>query len=280
MRTSNRLVWTVIFVIGLTLQPAFGQPTGNEQRQALAQLGITPYPSEEEVKDGVFSPDGFEVAPLSAEDIHADFSNIGDLDWLAPIAREHRVLLLGEIHYYQYLQHLRNRLLFALNTVDAYPTLILERQYSTTPFLNHYLNIAQDEDADAFARDIQDMLVDDTDRQLLRHLRRWNTMHPDRKIRVGCSDIEHHYRVTFRQILFPYFARVETAVAAEMPERPADSAKELHHLLAMFDETRASFLSRCTQSGISSLEDCWHWRSDTTGGGNIPFNPDYMDRGD
>lgn len=209
MQTSNKPVLIVILLISVTLQPACGQTAFPEQINILEQLGLYPYPSPEMLTKNVFDSSGFIVAPLSDKDIQTDFTNLDDLAWLAPVTKDQRVVLVGEEHHYQYIQHLRNRILFALNTFDSYPSVILEHPYSSTPFWNYYLAIDDDGKAWAFAQEIQDFFIDASDYQLLQHLRRWNSQYPHKKIQVGCSDIEHDYPHTFQQILLPYFVRLE-----------------------------------------------------------------------
>lgn len=277
MRTSNRLVWTVIFVIGLTLQPAFGQSTGNEQRQALEEFGIYPYPSEEEVNDSIFSSDGFVVEPLGADDIKQDFSNIEDLTWLEPIAKEHRVVLVGENHYYQYTQHLRNRILFALNTFDSYSTLILERQYSKTPFLNHYLSLPDEEEARQFLQQIHEFFLDTSEVQLLHHLRRWNRMHPDKKIRVGCSDIEHDYSLTFQQILRPYCLHLKRLYVMNGEHFPGCVTFVFHKLEQLF-KTRSIHSSEDLNMAFQPLENVLILAKKRGFVGEYPFlTPEYIE---
>ncbi len=211
MQHLNMLVWGVILVVGLVFQPAFGQTEQN--------IGFFyPYPSEDEVNDSEFSSEGFDVSPLSADDINEDFSNIEDLTWLQSIAKEHRVVLLGESHYFQYIKHLRNRILFALNTFNRYPYLILERPYSWTPYINHYIFLDDNEEASQFEHDNNVLFVTESDYQLFQHLRRWNRTHPDKTIQVGCPDIEHDHSLTFGHIVFPY-------VKAIVESYPADATR-------------------------------------------------------
>jgi hypothetical protein len=178
------------------------------------------------------------VEPLSTDDINKNFSNIEDLSWLEPIANAHQVILIGENHYFQYIQHLRNRILFALNTFDTYPVLILERQYSMTPFANYYLLLKDEQEAKAFEEEFETFFMDDSDFHLFQHLRRWNKTHPDRIIQVGCSDIEHDYSLTFQQILRPYFVSLQRACLADAEKFPGDVERVLQELERIFKTKR------------------------------------------
>jgi len=114
MRT---LRWGLAVLLAVTSPPILVYSVQQHVRHTEG-LRILAYPSEDEVNESFFSSEGFRVSPLQTDDINPEFSNIDDLSWLQPLVRDCRVVLLGETHYFQYIHHLRNRLLFALNTFD------------------------------------------------------------------------------------------------------------------------------------------------------------------
>jgi hypothetical protein len=200
MRHSNTQYWALLVLLAVTLSPILGYSAEQNWRRP-EKLKILPYPSEDEVDKSFFSSDGFRVSPLQTDDINQGFSNIDDLSWLQPLVKECRVVLVGETHYNQYIHHLRNRLLFALNTFDRYPSVMLERPYSLTPFMNYYAALP-DKEAREFEQANRELFLFTADVQFLQHVRRWNATYPKKRIQVGCYDIEHRYQHQNRPLVF------------------------------------------------------------------------------
>ncbi|UCD48987.1 MAG: hypothetical protein JSW27_15795 [Phycisphaerales bacterium] len=200
----------VVLAVTFASIPGYSAPQDSGRPEALK---ILPYPSKEEVGKSFFSSEGFRVSPLQTDDINQDFSNIDDLAWLPPLVKDCRVVLVGETHYFKYIHHLRNRLVFALNTFDRYPFVVVERQYSLTPFLNHYVGLP-DEEAREFEEANRELFLNGftADFEFLQHVRRWNSMYPEKRIQVGCHDIEHDASLAIQQVLRPYFADVNQAL--------------------------------------------------------------------
>ena len=207
----HRALWVLLAV---TLAATSGYSSPPAWRQA-EKLKILPYPSQEEVSKSLFSSEGFRVSPLETDDINQEFSNIDDLAWLQPLVKECRVVLIGETHYFRHIHHLRNRFVFALNTFDRYPSVMLERQYALTPFLDYYVALP-DREAGEFERANRELFLNGftVDFQFLQHVRRWNAAHPEKRIRVGCYDIEHDACLTVHQILRPYFTDAKETLEA------------------------------------------------------------------
>jgi hypothetical protein len=125
--------------------------------------------------------------------------------------------MLGENHYYKYIQHLRNRIFFALNEFDYYPLIVLEAQYSLTAFVNHYLSIENDKEAqDFFDNELTEMISPQEQYNLLLHIRRWNSKHPEKQLKVGFSDIEHDYKTTIKNIIIPYFNKIQVDTTTDI----------------------------------------------------------------
>ena len=51
---------------------------------------------------------------------------------------------------------------------------------------------------------------------LLLHIRRWNSKHPEKQLRVGFSDIEHDYKTTIKNIIIPYFNKIEVDTSTDI----------------------------------------------------------------
>jgi hypothetical protein len=153
------------------------------------------------------------------EDINNNFSNIKDLDWLQKISKDKKAVLIGENHFNQYIQNLRNRILFALNTVDYYPIIIFEEPYSYAPFVNYYLHLQDENQANVFyAENLNDIITTKEEYDLLKHIRRWNKLHQDKIIKVGFSDVEKtqdELSVTINQIIVPYFQKLNPRYAPD-----------------------------------------------------------------
>jgi len=109
--------------------------------EALARAGLTFFPEERDWDQSTFSSDLLTTEPISYEDINDEFTNIDDLRWLIDAIDDSQCVLVGETHYYRYIENLKNRILFALNTEDYYPLAVFECQYSSTPYINYYLDI-------------------------------------------------------------------------------------------------------------------------------------------
>jgi hypothetical protein len=175
----------------------------------LHEMGFYPFPAAGELSNNLFADSLIRSAAISSADVNETFSNNRDLQWLNEIGRRNKVILLGEEHYHQYVSNIRNRILFYLNTVDRYPIVIMEAQYSYTEYFNYYLDLADDAAARKYFSDVlHAMVINEDTRDLLDHLRAWNMAYPSKKIAVGFSDIEHDYRTTIKKILLPYFKKI------------------------------------------------------------------------
>ncbi len=275
MRKLRRVLAVLLMV---TFAPAFGHSAEPHSTPA-GRLRIFPYPSEDEVNKSFFSSEGFRVSPLRTADINQEFSNIDDLSWLQPLVKECRVVLVGETHYFQYIHHIRNRLLFALNTFDRYPSVMLERQYSFTPFLNYYAGLP-DKEAREFERANRDLFLNGftADFQLLQHVRRWNATHPEKRIQVGCYDIEHDASLTIAKVLRPYLADAKKALDAKGQKVVRDVPMALSAVARIF-EHRDKYSSDDLKDAFRPLRDVLIVAKDENIVGRYPFlTADYVER--
>jgi hypothetical protein len=176
----------------------------------LIDMGLYPYNYYDTVKVDYFNNDWINCSPLSEENINDNFSNISDLSWLKDIALKNKVVFLGETHYYNYISNLRNRIFFALNTFDYYPLIVLENKYSMSAYVNYYINIKDEKAAEKFYKEeLYDMMSTKDDYYLVQLARKWNKLHPEKKVSIGFHDLEWHYKTTIKRIILPYFQTID-----------------------------------------------------------------------
>jgi len=170
--------------------------------------------------------------PLSSAGINNNFSNTTDLAWLQDIGHRNKVILIAEEHYHQTIADFRTRILFYLNTIDRYPLLVMEAQYSYTAYLNYFINLPGDREAEKYYSDvIYDMVPTQDALDLMRLIRKWNKEYPIKKITLGFSDIEHDYRTTIKNVILPYFKKINNEPE---PETNNLSIKDLGGMLPHF----------------------------------------------
>jgi hypothetical protein len=278
MRLCNTQYRRLFVLLAVVFSPILTHSAQENWRRA-EKLKIFPYPSEDELNESFFSCEGFRVSPLQTDDINHEFSNIDDLSWLQPLVKECCVVLVGEFHYYQYIHHLRNRILFALNTFDRYPSVMLERQYSFTPFLNYYAALP-DKEAREFEQANRELFLNGftADFQLLQHVRRWNAKYPKKRIQVGCYDIEHDASLTIQQILRPYFAGVKQALHANGQKVHQNVLVALTAVARIF-EYRYKYSSDVLADAFRPLRESLIVAQDENVVGRYPFlTADYIDQ--
>src|SRR5512133_3432833 len=117
------------------------------------------------------------------------------MDWLRPILKDNKILAVGESHHLKFNSYILRRILFAANTFDYYPTLVLELPYSYMGYFNHYLDIEDDQLASAYCDSVLTKMHKKSIPTLLA-IRSWNKLHKDKRIEVVCSDIEHSFWFT------------------------------------------------------------------------------------
>ncbi len=211
------LIILCLFVISIPFLTAQEKTDSEDAKEALKTLGITPYPELKELEDLKFKEPWMQVETISPEDVNDSFSNFDDIAWLKPIAQKNKVVLLGEHHYYQYIEQLRNRILFALNTFDRYHLLVLELQYSATGYMEHYVSIKNDAEAKDFYKAVMyKMLPTEENYNIVEYIRIWNKTHPEKFIHIGCHDIEHDFKTTIKKIIIPYFKKLDAGFNVDM----------------------------------------------------------------
>lgn len=146
------------------------------------------------------------IKKLNDEDIHDDFSNHQDLKFLLSAARNKKIVLLGETHFFAKVQHVINRIVFLLKQQADFSYVSLEEPFSISPFINYYVNITDDDEAaNFFSSKHRYMILTEQHKKFLDHVRMWNKRNPSNKIKVGAHDIEYKRRDTYEALLLPYF---------------------------------------------------------------------------
>ncbi|MCK5035833.1 MAG: hypothetical protein KAS73_08075 [Candidatus Sabulitectum sp.] len=231
----NSLMYFLIAL--LILFVACGSQTENQEEthqsdftatEVFARAGLSFFPEGGDLTQSTFSSDLLTTEPISFEDINDEFTNIDDLRWLVDSTGDSQCVLVGETHYYRYIENLKNRILFALNTENYYPLAVYESQYSLTPYINYYLDIEDDSTAEQFFSDeLVFHLTYEDEHNRLSHIRRWNIKFPEKRIHIGCSDIEHDYTSTLNRILIPYFQQIDSALDISVPDLTLEEIQQL-----------------------------------------------------
>ena len=203
---------TIFTILVLVLIPSIFGYSQSTDVQRLMKMGI--YPIESIASEiNYIDTNLIKYDSISLEDINVDFSNIQDLEWLKEIGNNSKAVLIGEDHFNTYIQNLRNRIFFALNTYDYFPVIILERPFTYTEFVNYYLQLEDDKEAELFyEKNLVRIVNTKEEYSLLQHTRRWNTNHPEKPVAVGYYDVEKtidELSVTLNQILIPYFQKLD-----------------------------------------------------------------------
>lgn len=216
--------------------PKPGAKPAPKPKAKAADFGLTAYAS---VAKGGFPEGWATIEALSPDEIAETHDNLDDLSWLAPVARANKVVLFGENHYYAVTNHLAHRVLFALQQGDHFHLLTMEAQYSTTPYIDHYVQLADDAAARTFYDAALVSMVDTAEeRTLLERVRAWNKRHPKRRIHLAAHDIEHDYATTIQHVLAPYFRRLDPDVELEVADFEKDGLGFIAELEALVARAR------------------------------------------
>ena len=200
------------------------------QTTSLSDFEISELYSKEEAKENVYDHLDINVETVSLSDIDSEFANFNDFEWLRPISKKYKVVLLGETHYSRNIANLKNRIIFALNEFDYFPLVIIEQPYSLTPFLNHYLQINSEKEANTFFREeLSKMIPTKEDSIFIEHIKHWNAQNPKKRIQVGCIDLEWSWVGMCELILKPYFYKLKNADKLEIDKLLELGKKRSNH---------------------------------------------------
>lgn len=165
------------------------------------------FPTLEKLNTCLINESDIPFDKIKIAEINKDFSNIKDLEWLRPIANNYKIIAVGESHHLVYNKLLLERILFAANTYDYFPLLVLELPYSYAGYFNYYLSLDDDKTAKIFSDSVLTK-IHKPGTDMLALIRNWNREHPKKKIQIACSDLEHDFPKTIKLILNPYLKKI------------------------------------------------------------------------
>lgn len=171
--------------------------------------GYYRYPGLDLISDCKINNDDIRFDTLKIYDSNGNYINLADAEWLKPIAKNSKIVAIGESHHLKYNDVLLKRILFALNSYDYYPTLICELPYSYTGYFNYFLTLEDDRSAYAY-RDSILTKIHKPAIPTIEAIRNWNKLNKNKLIQVGFSDLEHNVGVTIHRILNPYFNKIDS----------------------------------------------------------------------
>jgi hypothetical protein len=164
------------------------------------------YPSSEQLNNCRINAEDIDADTVALTDINDVFSNISDMEWLRSIAHNNKIIEVGESHHLKFNNLLFRRILFAINSYDYYPVLVLELPYSYAAYINYYLKIEDDNQAKIFCDSVL-AKISKAGIPTFSAIRIWNKLHKEKTISVGCSDLEQDLAFSINYILNPYFKK-------------------------------------------------------------------------
>ncbi|HET6555691.1 MAG TPA: hypothetical protein VFG54_00160 [Prolixibacteraceae bacterium] len=166
------------------------------------------FPTEKQLSACPIDVNDILFEPIKIAELNKDFSNIPEMEWLKPVAEKNKIVAIGESHHLRYNKYLVKDILFSLNKFDCYPLLVLELNYSYAGYFNYYLSLDNDLEARLFCDSVLTK-IHKPDLPLMVDIRNWNKLHPEKKIRIGCSDLEQDFMKTIKLTLNPYFIKTD-----------------------------------------------------------------------
>lgn len=166
------------------------------------------FPTEEQLSACLIDGSDILYDTIKIAELNNDFSNLPALEWLKPVAKRNKVVAIGESHHLRYNKYLVKDILFSLNKFDRYPLLVLELPYSYAGYFNYYLSLDNDKEAKLFSDSVLNKIYK-PDLPLIGAIRNWNKRYPEKKIQIGCSDLEQDFRQTITLTLNPYLLKID-----------------------------------------------------------------------
>jgi hypothetical protein len=180
------------------------------------------FPTKKQVSTCLIGEEDIPFDTIKITEINQNFSNIADLEWLRPIANKYKIIAVGESHHLKYNKYILKRILFAINTFDYFPLLVLELPYSYAGYFNYYLSLKDDKSAKLFCDSVLTKIYK-PDLPMLSVVRDWNKMHPEKEIQIGCSDLEQDFLKAIKLRLNPYLMKINPE--ADISYNTEDSLK-------------------------------------------------------
>ncbi|WP_439883261.1 hypothetical protein ACSX1A_08815 [Pontibacter sp. MBLB2868] len=128
-----------------------------------------------------------------------------DLSWLDKAIKTKKVLMLGENHWMSAISDMEQDIVFYANEKGSFPVLVLENSYSSSGYINAYINCPSGTDCSSYLEILKPVITSKESVRLLNRLREWNVAHPDKKITVACTDVEQDLANTLHTVVVPYF---------------------------------------------------------------------------
>jgi len=168
------------------------------------------YPTKSEVEGLEIPESSISLQAMSESKPLISQSDYTDLKWLEEKVKGKKVVFFGESHWSESVNSLALRMILFLADKCDLGSVLLEEQYSRTGFYQYYISLADDKKAEEFFSEYLNGLVACVpDECMLRTLRQWNMNHPDKRIRIGCNDMEWDVSRTINIILLPYFKKID-----------------------------------------------------------------------
>ncbi len=175
----------------------------------LAEAFIPDYPTAEDVQELAPLDGAVNVAPVATTPA-IDALDPAFAAWLDDFVADKRVLFFGEGHWNHGVNLVFHRIVEHLLGTTTVGAVVLENNWSFGAYYDHYVNEADDDRAAEFLAKHLHPLVSSSDTLvLLDMLRAWNAAHPDRRVRMGCLDMEWDAGKVMKRILLPYLHRLD-----------------------------------------------------------------------
>ncbi|MFD2515412.1 hypothetical protein ACFSRY_16180 [Pontibacter locisalis] len=131
-----------------------------------------------------------------------------DLSWLDKAIKTKKVLMLGENHWMSSISAMEEAIIFYANEKGSFPVLVLENSYSSTAYINAYINCPEGVDCEPYLKVLKPVVRSQESVNLLKSLKQWNATHPDKKITVACTDVEQDLGYTLNSVIVPYIKQL------------------------------------------------------------------------
>ena len=205
---------------------------------ALEALGFLPrYPTRQELKRIKVPQQALKLGAVWDADKMAALAP-EFRKWLGSFVDGQRVLFVGESHWNREVGELFNQIVFELLAQGRVRSVFLELNFSYSAYLDHYVQLA-DDDAKRFLRErIHPFVRSQHTLALLEILRTWNAKHPKQRVRVACLDMEWGHAQVLRDIVRPYFARLDPDYEVTDPYRGKRQGQLPARLDALLDKAK------------------------------------------
>lgn len=170
--------------------------------------------------------------------LDADFTQLIDR-----LVKGQKVFFVGENHWNTGVNWLFKQILEHLLETQPVRAVFLELNFSFSAFLDYYVSLGDDREAESFLADELHALIDtNSELALLDTLRAWNREHPEQRITVACLDMEWGLDSVMKRVVGPFFASLEEGLDVRSPQVLGEElwrAEELPRLRAALEQLEA-----------------------------------------